>query len=77
LKENISQELTDILGDLERIGALVASKEAELGITRQIAIRKLDADCLELTIDNRAYYLDKARFDELTSQIGAIAKESL
>lgn len=77
LEENISQELTDILNDLERIGTLVARKEAELGIAREASIAKLDADCYELKIDDRSYYLDKARFEALASQIGAIAKESL
>ncbi|MDR1452181.1 MAG: hypothetical protein LBI57_07645 [Helicobacteraceae bacterium] len=77
LEENISRELSDILGDLERIGTLVAQKEAELGIARTVCIKRLDADCFELTIDDRVYYLDKARFDALASQIGAIAKESL
>jgi hypothetical protein len=77
LKESISQELADILNDLERIGTLVARKEAELGIAREVRVKRLEANCYELKIDDRAYYLDKARFDALASQIGAIAKESL
>jgi hypothetical protein len=77
LEENISQELADILNDLERIGELVARKEAELGIARAVVIAKLDEDCFELKIDDRAYYLNKALFESLTSQIGAIARESL
>ena len=55
----------------------MARKEAELGIAREASIAKLDADCYELKIDDRSYYLDKARFEALASQIGAIAKESL
>ncbi|MDR1911319.1 MAG: hypothetical protein LBQ52_03085 [Helicobacteraceae bacterium] len=75
--ESIESALNGILSDLERINALVAKKEAELGIAREISLNKLDADCYELKIDDKIYYLDKARFEVLSSQIGAIAKEAL
>ena len=69
MEESIQAELSNILNDLERIGQLVANKEAELGIVREVALVKLDANCYELTIDQKTYFLDKKRYDQLKQQI--------
>jgi hypothetical protein len=77
VEESIDLELNGILSELERIGRMVATKEAELGIARALSISKEGENCYELTINGRSYYLDQALYETLASQIGAIAKEAL
>jgi hypothetical protein len=72
VEKAIELELNRILGDLERIGKIIASKEAELGIAREISIDRVDDNCYELKLDSKSYFLSGEAVLSLKSMIEAL-----
>lgn len=69
MEESIQQELEKILNDLVRISDLVARKEAELGLVRELALVKHDEECYELRLDDQLFYLDHGQLQALMQQL--------
>ena len=71
-EESIQQELEKILTDLDRISNLVARKEAELGLVRDLSLVKHDEECYELRLDTQVFYLDRALLAKLAGRLAAL-----
>ncbi|MDR0747392.1 MAG: hypothetical protein LBE89_05800 [Helicobacteraceae bacterium] len=65
MAESIEAELNSILSDLERIGQIVAQKEAELGIVGAVALKKADNNCYELALDDKRFFIDREGVETL------------
>lgn len=69
MEESIQQELSKILNDLERISDLVARKEAELGLVRDLTLIEHDETCYELRLDDQTFYLDRPLLETLAQRL--------
>ncbi|MGE4295448.1 MAG: hypothetical protein AB7E49_07100 [Campylobacterales bacterium] len=72
MEESIQHELEKILSDLERISDLVAQKEAELGLVRELSLVAHDETCYELKLDEQVFYLDRPLMQALFDRLEAL-----
>ncbi|MDR3162482.1 MAG: hypothetical protein LBT81_01290 [Helicobacteraceae bacterium] len=75
MAESIEAELNSILSDLERIGHIVAQKEAELGVVRAVALKKADNNCYELVLDDKRFFIDGESLETLKRLITDLDSE--
>ena len=77
MEDALSGELSSILVDLERIGALVSMKEQELGIVRNTALSRFDDHCYRLTLDDKTYFLYTQNYEALRDAVAALERKNL
>lgn len=68
----IQDELHKILDDLGRISDLVAQKESELGLIKDIDLKAYEDAIYELVLDEYSFFLDGDQIQKLAQLLKAL-----
>ena len=71
-EQNLQAELDSILGDLTRLGEIVARRELEEKKTHDIYLMQSGTHTFELHVDSQLYYLDRHDLQNLADRLAEL-----